>query len=126
MIDTKQYRPARQNMIFVTRSLRSLANNLHILAQQADICGINQLTYMQICQTTCFCYCISKTKTGSDKIRKKTLYWSSPVHIIQLLHLNLINMRFYGAEYNNIELVFASFNIVVLCSIKPHIDQVQV
>jgi hypothetical protein len=27
-------------------------------------------------------------------------------------------MRFYGAEYNNIELGFASFNIVVLCSIK--------
>jgi hypothetical protein len=82
--------------------------------------------YMQICQTTCFCYCISKTKTGSDKIRKKTLYWSGPVHIIQLLHLNEINMRFYEAEYNNIELDFASFNIVVLCSIKPHIDQVQV
>jgi hypothetical protein len=53
--------------------------------------------YMQICQTTCFCYCISKTKTGSDKIRKKTLYWSGPVHIIQLLHLNEINMRFYEA-----------------------------
>jgi hypothetical protein len=35
-------------------------------------------------------------------------------------------MRFYGAEYNNIELGFASFNIVVLCSIKPHIDLVQV
>jgi hypothetical protein len=26
----------------------------------------------------------------------------------------------------NIELGFASYNIVVLCSIKPHIDQVQV
>ena len=44
MIDTKKYRPARQNMMFVTSSLRSLANKLHILAQQADICGINQLT----------------------------------------------------------------------------------
>jgi hypothetical protein len=32
-------------------------------------------------------------------------------NIIQLLHLNEIN---------------TSFNIVVLCSIKPHIDQVQV
>ena len=38
-------------------------------------------------------------------------------NIIQLLHLNEINMKFYGAEYNN---------IVVLCSIKPYIDQVQV
>jgi hypothetical protein len=37
-------------------------------------------------------------------------------YTVQLLHLNEINMRFYGAE----------FNIVVLCSIKPHIDQVQV
>jgi hypothetical protein len=42
-----------------------------------------------------------------------------------LLHLNEINMRFYGAEYNNIERGEAEFNIVVLCSIKPHIDQVQ-
>jgi hypothetical protein len=33
---------------------------------------------------------------------------------IQLLHLNEINMRFYGAEYNYIELG------------EPHIDQVQV
>ena len=47
-------------------------------------------------------------------------------HTIQLLHLNEINMRFYGAEYNNIELGKAEFNIVALCSIKPHIDQVQV
>ena len=46
--------------------------------------------------------------------------------IIQLLHLSEINMRFYGAEYNNIEWGEAEFNIVVLCSIKPHIDQVQV
>jgi hypothetical protein len=35
-------------------------------------------------------------------------------------------MRFDGAEYNYIELGFASFNIVVLCSIKPHVDLVQV
>ena len=27
--------------------------------------------YMQICQTTCFCYRISKTKTGSDKSGRK-------------------------------------------------------
>jgi hypothetical protein len=47
-------------------------------------------------------------------------------YIIQLLHLNEINMRFYGAEYNNIEQGEAEFNIVVLCSIKPHIYQVQV
>jgi hypothetical protein len=40
--------------------------------------------------------------------------------------LNLINMRFYGAENNNIERGKAEFNVVVLCSIKPHIDQVQV
>ena len=45
---------------------------------------------------------------------------------IQLLHLNEINMRFYRAEYNNIERGEAEFNIVVLCSIKTHIDQVQV
>jgi hypothetical protein len=36
---------------------------------------------------------------------------------IQLLHLNEINMRFYGAEYNNIERGKSEFNIVVLCSI---------
>jgi hypothetical protein len=43
---------------------------------------------------------------------------------IQLLHLNEINMRFYGAEYNNIEWGEAEFNIVVLYSMTPHIDQV--
>jgi hypothetical protein len=32
------------NMKFVTHSLRSLANKLHILARQADIFGINQFT----------------------------------------------------------------------------------
>jgi hypothetical protein len=40
----EKYQPARQNMKFVTRSLRSLANKLHILAQQADMFGINQFT----------------------------------------------------------------------------------
>jgi hypothetical protein len=35
-------------------------------------------------------------------------------------------MRFYGAEYNNIERGKDEFNIVVLCSIKLHIDQVSV
>jgi hypothetical protein len=32
MIDTEKYQPARQNMKFVTRTLRSLATKLHILA----------------------------------------------------------------------------------------------
>jgi hypothetical protein len=35
MIDTEKYQPAPQNMKFVTRSLRSLATKLHILARQA-------------------------------------------------------------------------------------------
>ena len=33
MIDAEKYQPARQNMKFVTRSLRSLATKLHILAR---------------------------------------------------------------------------------------------
>jgi hypothetical protein len=44
MIDTEKYQPARHNMKFETRSLRSLANKLYILARQADIFGINQFT----------------------------------------------------------------------------------
>jgi hypothetical protein len=44
MIDTEIYQPARQHKKFVIRSLRSLATKLHILAQQADIFGINQFT----------------------------------------------------------------------------------
>jgi hypothetical protein len=44
MIDTEKYQPAPQNMKFVTRSLRSLANELHILTQQADIFSIDQFT----------------------------------------------------------------------------------
>jgi hypothetical protein len=45
IVNTEKYQPARQNMKFVTRSVRSLANKLHILARQADIFGINQFTY---------------------------------------------------------------------------------
>jgi hypothetical protein len=45
MIDAKKYQPAGQNMKFVTLWLRSLANKLHILTQQADIFGINQFTF---------------------------------------------------------------------------------
>jgi hypothetical protein len=44
MIDTEKYQPVRQNMKFVTQSLRSLATKLHILVRQADIFGINQFT----------------------------------------------------------------------------------
>jgi hypothetical protein len=44
MIDTEKYQPARQNMKLVTRSPRSLATKLHILARQADIFGINEFT----------------------------------------------------------------------------------
>jgi hypothetical protein len=44
MIDTERYQLVGQNIKFVTRSLRSLASKLHILARQADIFGINQFT----------------------------------------------------------------------------------
>jgi len=47
--------------------------------------------YMQICQTTCFCYCsISKTKNKfGTKSGKKTLYWSGPVHIPKYWPVNI-------------------------------------
>jgi hypothetical protein len=44
MIDAEKYQPVRQNMKFVTRSLRSFATKLHMLARPADIFGINQFT----------------------------------------------------------------------------------
>jgi hypothetical protein len=44
LIDTEKYQPARQNMKFVTGSLRSLGSKLHILARQADIFDFNQFT----------------------------------------------------------------------------------
>ena len=44
LIDTKKYQPARHSMKFLTRSLCSLTNK-HILAQQADIFGINRFTF---------------------------------------------------------------------------------
>jgi hypothetical protein len=50
MIDTEKYQPAQQNMKLVTRSLRSLATTLHILARQADIFGINQYGCFESCQ----------------------------------------------------------------------------
>ena len=64
-----------------------------------------------------------RKKTKKDKSR---ILQNITSNIIKLLHLNEINMRFYGAEFNNIERAEAEFNIVVLCSIKLHIDQVQV
>ena len=45
MIDTETYQSVQQNMKIVTRSLRLLANKLHIVAQQANIFGINQFTF---------------------------------------------------------------------------------
>ena len=45
MIDTEKYQPARQNMKFVAHSLHSIANKLHIMAQQVDIFDINQFTH---------------------------------------------------------------------------------
>jgi hypothetical protein len=45
MIDAEKYQPARQNMKLVTRSVRSLDNNLHIPARRADIFGITQFKY---------------------------------------------------------------------------------
>ena len=58
-------------------------------------------------------------------IKFKKLSKREPYVIKQLLHSDLIDMRFYGAEYNNIE-QGEEFNIVVLCSITPRIDIVQV
>jgi hypothetical protein len=54
-------------------------------------------------------------------LQSKALEFAS----LQLLHLNLINMRFYGTEYTILNSA-KEFNIVVVCSIKPHINQVQV
>jgi hypothetical protein len=53
---------------------------------------------------------------NSDRLHYQRQIEKIKINIIQLLHLNEINMRFYGAEYNNIE----------RGSIKPHIEQVQV
>jgi hypothetical protein len=45
MIDPEKYQLARKNMKFVTRSLRSLATKLHILALQAG--GLGTVTNTQ-------------------------------------------------------------------------------
>ena len=47
-----------------------------------------------------------------------TITGSYMCSIAQLLNLDEINMRIYGAEYNNIERGEVEFNIVVLCSIN--------
>ena len=53
-----------------------------------------------------------KIQIALKMIIRKKIYRNRNLILFELL----INMRFYGA----------SFNIVVLCSIKPHIDLVQV
>ena len=57
---------------------------------------------------------LKEIRDSSDNRRRQKRYLL--LINIQLLHLNEINMRFYGAEYNNIERGEAEFNI----------DQVQV
>ena len=45
-IETDKYQSTGQNMKFVARSLNLIANKLHIIAQQANIFGINQFTHL--------------------------------------------------------------------------------
>jgi hypothetical protein len=44
--------------------------------------------------------------TTRSVLKIRGFYNPVPYVIKQLLHFNLVNMRFYGAEYNNIELGF--------------------
>jgi len=45
---------------------------------------------MQICQTTVFVIVYLRQKTSSDKIRKKTLYWSGPVNMLKYWPVNIV------------------------------------
>ena len=87
-----------------------------------DVLNLSYNAHMRIKIYQEFYHCIIYIANEGRHIR---IFYYRP-NTIQLLHLNEINMRFYGAEYNNIERGEDKFNIVVLCSIKPHIDQVQV
>jgi hypothetical protein len=67
---------------------------------------------------------VSDTDSGEPLVINKNYYVQLPVSIhlinvnnIQLLHLNEINMRFYGAEYNNIE-VQINNHIALSCKIN--------
>ena len=42
------------------------------------------IQYMQICQTTCFCYCISKIK---NEVGQNLKYW--PVNILSIIFWNI-------------------------------------
>ena len=101
-------RAKSMNEITVTLSF----NNTHTIYKKVKIFEIFFFNFK-----------IWKISEKNKNVKKFQNFQESYV-LKQLLHLNLNDMRFYGAEYNNIELCFASFNIVVLCSIKPHIDLV--
>jgi hypothetical protein len=81
MIDAEKYQPARQNMKFVIRLLRSLATKLHILARHADIFGIYQASTrptftsrnatnnfkVKIINHSITCFCNNKNKNNDCK-----------------------------------------------------------
>ena len=68
--------------------------------------------YMQICQTTCFWYCLSETKTSSDKIRKKALYWSGPVNILKYWPVSMLKYWPPALAKTNRENKNVKYNII--------------
>ena len=72
--------------------------------------------YMQICQTSCFCYCISKTKNEFGQIRKKTLYWSGPVNVLKYWPSTLTktNRENKNVKYNTCIYIYTYVCVCVL------------
>ena len=87
----------RQNIIWTEAKLRSTyyfvgdrpVHELPFGPKYHELFVILYSLHANLSSMTCFCYCISKTKTSSDKIRKKTLYWSGPVHILKYWPVNI-------------------------------------
>jgi hypothetical protein len=88
-----------------------MALNYH-LARSAMKYLLYYTQYMQICQTTCFCYCISKTKNEFGKKPEENIILIGPGQYTKIL-----------TPQNSIWLRFGPYNIlwVTSRSINCHI-----
>ena len=76
-----------QNIIWTGAKLRSIYyfvgdRPVH-LARSAMNYLLYYTQYMQICQMTCFCYCISKTQKEFGQNLEENIILIGPVHILK-------------------------------------------
>jgi hypothetical protein len=87
--------------------------------------------YMQICQTTCFCYCISKTKNEFGQNPEEIIVligpgqYFRPVNILKYWPVNILKYSPAALTKTNKENKNVKYNILVL-NIKGKINKITI